>query len=134
MNLSESLAQRGLLRRLTAEYYWHNPALGDLFRPCRREMEHVYNRLQELQTKDVFRTTEILSLDVVTLERNKSGAVVFRYANDMATIQRRWIRPSLESDLRASSLSPPSLAHHRSDSGYSSPSLGGAAERTSSTR
>jgi hypothetical protein len=40
----------------------------------------------------------------------------------------------LGSDPRASSLSSPSLAHHHSDSGYLSPSLGGAAERTSSTR
>jgi hypothetical protein len=44
INLSESPAQRGPLRRLTAEYYWHNPAPGDLFRPCRRELEHVCNR------------------------------------------------------------------------------------------
>jgi hypothetical protein len=107
---------------VTSKYVWHNPGQS--------KSKHVCNRLQELRSGDL-NSAAVSNPSYSNLMENPNGAIIFRYNDNMETIQAsvssmrssRSLSPNSMQPARASSwsiLANPSSASD-SDSGYSSP-------------
>jgi hypothetical protein len=117
--------------RLTSEYVWHNPGQSrSIFATCKKKSKHVCNRLQELRPGDL-NSAAVSNPSYSNLMENPNGAVIFRYNDNMETIQAsvnsmrssRSLSPNSMQPAQASSssmIANPSSASD-SDSGYSSP-------------
>jgi hypothetical protein len=84
IGLSEHLNGLRFTGRLTTRYSWHNRGHSrTLFSTCSRPYSHVCNRLQEVVPD---KSNGYSSPDPEVLAGNPSGAVVFRYEENMETI------------------------------------------------
>jgi hypothetical protein len=76
---------RGLLQ-LTSNHQWHNPKGHPILGPCNEASEHTCDRLQEIKEA---RRGSGTAPDIAP---DQPGAVVFKYATNMSTIQATYPR------------------------------------------